>query len=245
MTSPHLRRWRQGHRAAAAVCAGLACLSVMCRQFSFAAIASPNPIATLRSAVRNEGSERPTQADVLQALVQAKTPPGERDIVFRKVVDSGKKWRLFYVASKDQVAAARTGKDTLPGIYLSSLNYVQSFEGQGDVRIKQEGISGSVLGIPWFIGDIARIKWPDPEKRSTMVIESMMNVFKALGQEIKFPADGVMGPGPDGDAKFNLAPVGKGSGGDFTTVNFMYADDDVAVAVAETGAIALYGATDV
>lgn len=216
---------------------------------AFSAVVSPDPIAVLREAVAPAGAgERPSPDSVLRALAQAgrrRPPLAEREQVFRRYAAPGKEWRLVYVASKDQATAARAGAESLPGVYVPDIvNYRQRFEGDGAVRVKKEGIQGDLFGNPFFLGDVARIKWPCPAKRTTMVIESVATKLEAFGQEWLFPAEGVIS-GEDGNKKFEKAPVRKKySGGDFTCVNFVYADDDVAIAQAETGALGLYGAVD-
>lgn len=223
--------------------------TVSCRML---ALATPHPIRILREATLPSISERPSPEKVLEALAQAQhyrpvfrgTPIlRERHLVFQRYVAPGKQWRLVYVASKDQISAARARSSTLPGLYVNGfVNYAQSFEGEGANIVKTEGITGELFGQPFFIGDIARIKWPQPDRRTTMVIESSANILRAFGREWSFPADGVT-TGPLGDRKFQEAPVRKkSSGGPFTIVNIIYADANVAVAQAETGAVALYGA---
>eukprot|EP00418_Pyrodinium_bahamense_P086414 CAMPEP_0179060094 /NCGR_PEP_ID=MMETSP0796-20121207/25688_1 /TAXON_ID=73915 /ORGANISM="Pyrodinium bahamense, Strain pbaha01" /LENGTH=236 /DNA_ID=CAMNT_0020756865 /DNA_START=211 /DNA_END=921 /DNA_ORIENTATION=+ len=218
----------------AALAAALACAPA--GWLAFAATSSPHPTELLARAGL-PGERRPSQAEVLAALGKVKPPPlAERGRVFEAVTAPGKRWRLTYVASKDQMAAARSGADSLPGVYVPDfIDYLLTFEGQGAVLMKREGISGD----GFFVGDIARCKWPEAAKRTTMVIESMVTIVKAFGQELSFPAEGVV-PGPEGDQKFEGAPAAKSGGGSFTTVNYVYADSNVAVAIAQTGAIALY-----
>lgn len=217
---------------------------------AFSAVVSPDPIDLLREAVAPAGAgERPSPYDVLTALVQAgrqRPPLAERELVFRRYAAPGKEWRLVYVADKSQATAARAGAETLPGVYVPGfVNYRLCFEGDGAVRVKKEGITGDLLGNPFFLGDVARIKWPCPTRRTTMVIESVVTKLRAFGQEWSFPAEGVI-PGQDGDQKFQKAPVRKKySGGDFTCVNVVYVDNDVAVVQAETGALGLYGAAEI
>jgi len=203
---------------------------------AFAATPSMPP-AELLARAGLPGDGRPSQVEVLEALGQMKPPPlDERRRVFEAVAAPGKKWRLTYVASKDQIAAARSGSETLPGVFVPDfINYLLTFEGQGAVRVKREGLSGD----GFFLGDVARWKWPEAVKRTTMVIESMVTIFKAFGQELSFPAEGVVS-GPEGDQLFEDAPFAKSGDGSVTTVNYLYADSSVAVAVAQTGAIALY-----
>lgn len=227
----------------------LACgLGIEPRPLAFSAGSVPGPIAILRdAATSSEGGERPSPDQVLGALAQAqkhRPPLSERSLVFKRFVASGKTWRLTYVGSSDQMKAARSGSDSLPGLYVDGfINYALSFAGEGDAPVKTEGVSGNVLGMSFFVGDLARWKWPRPETRTTMVIESTANVLRAFGQEWLFPAEGVT-PGSVGDSKFQEAPVRKkSSGGDFTTINVLYVDDVVAVVQAESGAVALYSAT--
>eukprot|EP00931_Biecheleriopsis_adriatica_P049909 TRINITY_DN28883_c0_g1_i1.p1 TRINITY_DN28883_c0_g1~~TRINITY_DN28883_c0_g1_i1.p1 ORF type:complete len:344 (+),score=60.02 TRINITY_DN28883_c0_g1_i1:31-1032(+) len=293
---------------------------------TFAMIIDPNsPAGILRQAVSTfTVRQRPSPERVLQALAKInRYKPDEGNLVVQKLTKPRdglwKVWRLTYVASKDQMAAARGNTQTLPGIYVDSfINYEQSFEVEQTVEnigarsrgseiyntklarssIKREGISGNLLGgtatvatgvsvaaaiagvagvistggssefallalavaaaataaasaasanasaARFFLGDVARYKWSEPEAKSTMVVESKARVLQAFDQEWLFPAQGVM-PGPDGDKAFQEAPAPKlNAGGPLTTVRYLYVDDNIAVAQAETGGVALYGATD-
>ena len=68
-----------------------------------------------------------------------------------------------------------------------------------------------LLGLGgFFFGYVARYKWPEKEKRTTLAFEPMTNNVRFLGQEMVWPFK--TGPGPEGDRAFEAS---RGSSGGF------------------------------
>lgn len=234
--------------------AGLLCLDTRETLYTPAPLGQlQHAIGTMQkaAALLSDGSARPAEEDVLRAILLAQKQKAELNAetsFFRQLsghgCTGGKRWRLVYLATKDAVVAARKGVPPPSpwdrGWYVDGfVTAVQRFE-DGVRRINQNGVF-EFLGLGgFFFGYFARFKWPSPEKRTTMAFQPVTNNLHAFGQDWSWPFQQGFAAGPQGDAQFEQARLQ-----DIGTIfNFLYVDEQVAVAQGASGSMALWGATD-
>lgn len=87
------------------------------------------------------------------------------------------------------------------GWYVDGLvTAVQRFEDSAEAHVNENGVF-EFLGLGgFFFGYVARFKWPEPLKRTTLAFEPITNNLRLFGQHWAWPFG--LGPGPEGDAKF-------------------------------------------
>merc|ERR1711879_820372 len=166
----------------------------------------------------------------------------ERSGFYRKLSgngrDGGQRWRLVFVANKKAVSEARKGNPPSlldRGWYVDSfVTAVQRFE-DSTRRVNENGVF-EFLGLGgFFFGYIARFKWPSPKTGSLMGFQPTQNIIRIFGREWISPFAGAVAT----DSAFEEARMK-----DLNLFNFVYVDDDVAVAQGQSGSVALWSATD-
>eukprot|EP00929_Paragymnodinium_shiwhaense_P121630 TRINITY_DN93947_c0_g1_i1.p1 TRINITY_DN93947_c0_g1~~TRINITY_DN93947_c0_g1_i1.p1 ORF type:complete len:280 (-),score=49.26 TRINITY_DN93947_c0_g1_i1:76-915(-) len=230
-------------------------VAVLCSSCAHLAVAFAQPQAAVdalhKAVARGDATKsRPDEAEVLKAILYLQKKKGALNsespflqYLTGNGVSGGKRWRLVYLANKNAVVAERKGQAP-PGFFDRGwyvdgfVTAVQRFEQNRERTINQNGVFGFLGLAGFFFGYFARFKWPSPEKRATLAFQPVTNNLSAFGQNWAWPFAGSK-EGPEGDKEFDAARLQS-----LNIFNFLYADDDVAVAQGASGSVALWGSTD-